>query len=133
MQAATSPPPAPPADPQVNTDIKPVQLDGNIKLFQCYCNSHLRYEAEYGRKRGTTTNAYLITDGDDAMLIDVPRKAYLETFCEPLKTAELNLICQDVCCRIDHHERVLFQEDHADTTGKHIACFNVNILNCVPS
>lgn len=85
MQAATSPPPTPPEDPPVYTDIQAVQLDGNIKLFQCYCNSHLRYEAEYGRKRGTTTNAYLVTDGDEAMLIDVPRKAYLETFCTILR------------------------------------------------
>lgn len=73
--------PVPPEPPAVNTDIQAVQLDGNIKLFQCFRNSHLRYEAEYGRKRGTTTNSYLVTDGDEAMLIDVPRQAYVETFC----------------------------------------------------
>lgn len=80
MQASVAPPP-PPEAPPVSTDIQTVQLDGNIKLFQCFCNSHLRYEAEYGRKRGTTTNSYMVTDGNEAMLIDVPRKAYLETFC----------------------------------------------------
>lgn len=81
LQVPVAPPP-PPEVPPVNTDIQTIQLDGNIKLFQCFCNSHLRYEAEYGRKRGTTTNSYLVTDGDEAMLIDVPRKAYVETFCK---------------------------------------------------
>lgn len=71
----------PPPPLEVSTSIQTVQLDGSIKLFQCFCNSSLRYEAEYARKRGTTTNTYMLSDGDQSVLIDVPRAAYLETFC----------------------------------------------------
>lgn len=65
----------------VPVDIKTVQLDGGTKLFQCHCSAYLRFEAEYGRKRGTTSNAYLLLDGTEGILIDVPRKEYLDVFC----------------------------------------------------
>ena len=63
--------------------IKTVQLDGVTTLFQCLCSDHLRYEAEYGLKRGTTSNLYLLKDGNEGLLIDVPRKEYLDVFCAP--------------------------------------------------
>ena len=66
---------------EVPVSIKAVQLDGNTKLFQCHCSAHLRFEAEYGLKRGTTSNAYLLLDGSEGVLVDVPRKEYLEVFC----------------------------------------------------
>jgi hypothetical protein len=73
--------PQPPERDPVPVSIKTVQLDGNTKLLQCHCSAHLRFEAEYGRKRGTTSNAYLLLDGTEGMLVDVPRKEYLEVFC----------------------------------------------------
>ena len=78
---AQGPPPGMPPERVVPVSIKTVQLDGNLKLFQCYTKDHLRYEAEYGLKRGTTTNSYLLLDGDEGMLVDVPRKEYLDVFC----------------------------------------------------
>lgn len=56
MQTAPTPPP----DPEVDVFVKTIQLDGNTRILQCYCKSHLRFEPEYGLKRGTTTNCYLI-------------------------------------------------------------------------
>jgi flavorubredoxin len=66
---------------EVSTDVKTVQLEGGVRLFQCFCDSYLRFESEYGLKRGTTSNAYLLSDGDNGLLIDVPRKEYLQPFC----------------------------------------------------
>ena len=71
----------PPPPIEVPTDIATVQFDGSIKMFQCFCNSSLRYEAEYARKKGTTTNTYMLSDGNESVLIDIPRAAYLGPFC----------------------------------------------------
>jgi flavorubredoxin len=76
--------PQPPERDAVPVSIKTVQLDGSTKLLQCYCSAYLRFEAEYGLKRGTTSNAYLLLDGTEGVLVDVPRKEYLEVFCTHL-------------------------------------------------
>ena len=75
------PPPNAPPERKVPVDIKTVQLDGGDKLFQCFSTAHLRYEAEYGLNRGTTTNCYLLAGDNASVLVDVPRKEYLEVFC----------------------------------------------------
>ena len=72
--------PEPPPPRQVDVEVKVVQLDGNTKVIQSFCRTHLRYEAEYGLKRGTCTNCYLLVDGDEALLVDVPRSEYLAVF-----------------------------------------------------
>lgn len=73
-----------PPPPKVDVEAKTLQLDGVTKVFQCFCRTHLRFEAEYGLKRGTTTNSYLLLDGNSGTLVDVPRKEYLEVFLDAI-------------------------------------------------
>ena len=72
--------PVAPPPRQVEVGVKVVLVDGDTKVIQCFCKTHLRYEAEYGLKRGSCSNSYLLMDGPKAMLIDVPRQEYMGVF-----------------------------------------------------
>lgn len=81
----------------VDVAVKVVQLDGNTRVIQTYCKTHLRYEAEYGLKRGSCTNCYLLIDGDDALLIDVPRREYMAVFCAPPRRSSCSCLRLPPC------------------------------------
>lgn len=44
----------------------------------------MKYEVEYGLKRGTTDNSYTVQDGKDLVLVDVPDGAFKEHFVKAL-------------------------------------------------
>ena len=52
---------APPQEPKVEVDgVDVIPLTKNVTLLRGTCSSRLKFEIEYGRKRGTTDNSYLV-------------------------------------------------------------------------
>lgn len=58
------------------------EVASEIFALQCSCVERLKFEVEYGLKRGTTENAYVIkgTTRDTTFLIDIPNEAFAATF-----------------------------------------------------
>jgi flavorubredoxin len=65
--------------------IEGVQVLPVVKGITCLrgvCTERLKYEIEYGLKRGTTDNSYLIERNGNTVLVDVPVQAYIESYGE---------------------------------------------------
>ena len=93
--AATGPPPLLPPKIDANTAAAPSQSlkqpevetkvyeetipdSFNVELFKCVTTQRLKFEVEYGLKRGTSDNVYSIGGSKKTALIDVPDKAFAE-------------------------------------------------------
>ena len=60
-----------------------VPVTKSVTCLRGICNERLKYEIEYGLKKGTSENAYLIQDKSGGkVLIDIPFKAFQEDFSE---------------------------------------------------
>lgn len=58
----------------------------NVKLLHGVCRAErLKYEVEYGLKRGTSDNSYLITSPSAKVLVDVPYEAFAKQFLATLE------------------------------------------------
>ncbi|GFR44040.1 hypothetical protein Agub_g5200 [Astrephomene gubernaculifera] len=79
------PAPTPPPTEPVEVEYDTFQVAPNVQLLRGSCRAErLKYEVEYGLKRGTTDNSYLITSPGAVVLVDVPYEAYKEKFVEAL-------------------------------------------------
>ncbi|KAG2496624.1 hypothetical protein HYH03_005445 [Edaphochlamys debaryana] len=59
----------------------------NIKMLRGTCLAErLKYEVEYGLKRGTTDNSYIISSPNAVVLVDVPYEAYMQEFEKTLES-----------------------------------------------
>ncbi|GIL84269.1 hypothetical protein Vretimale_15926 [Volvox reticuliferus] len=76
----------PPTEPVV-VDYSIYTVAPNVKMLRGTCRcERLKYEVEYGMKRGTTDNSYLITAPGATVLIDVPYEAYGEKFVSTVES-----------------------------------------------
>ncbi|KAG2453394.1 hypothetical protein HYH02_001618 [Chlamydomonas schloesseri] len=80
------PAPVQPPSAPVNVENQVASVAPNIKVIQSICrNERLKYEVEYGLRRGTTDNSYLVTASGAVTLVDVPYEAYAESFVSALE------------------------------------------------
>lgn len=85
ISTSTAPGPSP-APPTQETDVRVQRItDDTCSLRSCSLE-RLKFEIEYGLKRGTTDNSYLIKGGRHTALIDVPDQAFSKGFVETLKS-----------------------------------------------
>ncbi|KAK9827610.1 hypothetical protein WJX81_005946 [Elliptochloris bilobata] len=55
-------------------------------MLRGVCNNRFKFAIEYGNKRGTTENTYVIKDGKDSILIDVPDETFADDFVRTLES-----------------------------------------------
>lgn len=67
-----------------NIDYQVVEITTNTSSLRGCSIERLKFEVEYGLKRGTTDNSYIIT-GADVALIDVPDENFKDLFLEMLE------------------------------------------------
>ena len=52
---------APPKPPPIPTEgVEAVRLSKRVTVLRGICNERLKFEIEYGLKRGTTDNSYIV-------------------------------------------------------------------------
>lgn len=87
MQAPTAQPEAPPSAPPPPVDEELLALTDNVSVIRGTCDKRLKFEVEYGMKRGTTDNSYLVRGAGGAfeVLLDVPDESFLEKFVAQLQ------------------------------------------------
>ncbi|KXZ51271.1 hypothetical protein GPECTOR_13g758 [Gonium pectorale] len=79
------PAPAQPTVEQLDVDYLVTPVAPNVRLLRATCRAErLKYEVEYGLKRGTTDNSYLITSDAATVLVDVPYEAFADKFVSTL-------------------------------------------------
>jgi len=68
------------------------EISPGIFAVRCSCTERVKYEVEYGLKRGTTDNSYLIKGDtrESTVLIDVPQTAFSTTYREDVKQLPLS-------------------------------------------
>jgi len=94
---------APPKEPPVKTEgVEVLSVSRAVVMLRGVCNERLKFAIEYGNKRGTTENTYVVKvrpllclqgtparlllmfiraqDGKDSILIDVPDEAFADDF-----------------------------------------------------
>ncbi|KAK9816862.1 hypothetical protein WJX72_006273 [[Myrmecia] bisecta] len=75
----------PGAQAEVPVDfVQAVPLTRGTTCLRGVCSRRLKFEIEYGAKRGSTDNSYLVQEGSDTILIDVPDSAYTQKFVTAL-------------------------------------------------
>ncbi|MEA5514454.1 diflavin flavoprotein [Nodularia sp. UHCC 0506] len=65
-------------------DVQVLPIATNTKFIRARSWSRLRFEIEYARERGTTSNCYLI-EGDKTAIIDPPAETFTEIYLETLQ------------------------------------------------
>lgn len=70
-------------------DVQVIPVATNSTLIKARSWSRLRFEIEYARERGTTSNCYLI-EGDKTAIIDPPAETFTQLYLEALQQT-LNL------------------------------------------
>ncbi|GLI66193.1 hypothetical protein VaNZ11_009958 [Volvox africanus] len=81
------PAPVPPPIEPVIVDYSIYTVAPNAKMLRGTCRcERLKYEVEYGMKRGTTDNSYLLTTPGATVLIDVPYEAYGDKFVSAVES-----------------------------------------------
>jgi flavorubredoxin len=65
-------------------DIRVVKITDDTISLQGRSLERLKYEIEYGLKRGTTDNSYLVKGQTHTALIDIPDQAFSKAFLETL-------------------------------------------------
>lgn len=65
-------------------DVQVLPIATNTKFIRARSWSRLRFEIEYARERGTTSNSYLI-EGDKTAIIGPPAETFTEIYLEALK------------------------------------------------
>jgi hypothetical protein len=91
-------PPCLQAPPEVEVKVDGVQVLPVVKGITCLrgvCTERLKYEIEYGLKRGTTDNSYLVERNGATVLVDVPVQAYAESYCESAPPP-VSMICSSL-------------------------------------
>ncbi|MEW5312660.1 MAG: hypothetical protein WDW38_004276 [Sanguina aurantia] len=79
--------PVPPAAEVVETDGVSIHtVAPGVSLLRGDCAARLKCEVEYGLKRGTTENCYLVQTPDAQVLIDVPYEAFSADFVAALSS-----------------------------------------------
>lgn len=79
-------PGSPPVLPKEENDVKIQKITDDTCSLRCCSLERLKFEIEYGLKRGTTDNSYLIKGGNHTALVDVPDQAFSKGFIEALKS-----------------------------------------------
>ncbi|BBM97221.1 protein MpFLV1 [Marchantia polymorpha subsp. ruderalis] len=84
----TGAPPPPPAAPiKQESDVRISQVAKDTMTIRGRCMDRLKYEVEYGLKRGTTNNSYVIKGTNSTALIDIMDQSFAEAFTKTLETA----------------------------------------------
>ncbi|KAG6548602.1 hypothetical protein Mapa_010091 [Marchantia paleacea] len=84
----TGAPPPPPAAPiKQETDVRISQVAKDTITIRGRSMDRLKYEVEYGLKRGTTNNSYVIKGTTSTALIDIMDQSFAEAFIKTLETA----------------------------------------------
>jgi len=65
-------------------DVQVLPIATNTKFIRARSWSRLRFEIEYARERGTTSNCYLI-EGDKTAIIDPPAETFTEIYVQALQ------------------------------------------------
>ena len=80
-QTATQPTPAKPRDVQV------AEIGTNTQVLRSRTWERLKFEVEYSRQKGTTSNSYLI-QADKTALIDPPGQSFTQIYLETLSNLD---------------------------------------------
>ncbi|KAI5056678.1 hypothetical protein GOP47_0028496 [Adiantum capillus-veneris] len=83
---AVAPIDKPEASPKKNIDYQVVKITTNTSSLRGCCFDRLKFEVEYGLRRGTTDNSYMIKATETA-LIDVPDENFKELFLDALQNS----------------------------------------------
>lgn len=75
-----------PAPPKQEADVRVQKITDDTIILRCCSLERLKFEIEYGLKRGTTDNSYIIKGGSQTALIDVPDQSFTEGFISSLKS-----------------------------------------------
>ena len=80
---------APPKPPPVQTEgVQAVPLSQSVTMLRGVCNERLKFEIEYGLKRGTTDNSYIVRVRPVALLLSpswpMPALNASDQPCRPL-------------------------------------------------
>ncbi|MGB3693891.1 MAG: diflavin flavoprotein [Spirulinaceae cyanobacterium] len=65
-------------------DVQVETISSNTKILRSRTWERLKFEVEYSRQKGTTSNSYLI-EADKIALIDPPGKSFTQTYLETLE------------------------------------------------
>lgn len=84
--STSSPPGSAPAPPKQETDVRVQRITDDTCSLRSCCSERLKFEIEYGLKRGTTDNSYIIKGGTHTALVDVPDQAFSKGFVETLQS-----------------------------------------------
>lgn len=76
-------PPKPGVVPQKDVRVLKL-LDGTVAL-RGNVRERFKFEVEYGKKRGTTDNAYIVRGENASALIDVPDRAFADAFIQAVE------------------------------------------------
>ncbi|CAD7701125.1 unnamed protein product [Ostreobium quekettii] len=85
-----APPPPPTEAPKVNVDNESVlEVTDNVFCVRGTCTERLKFEVQYGLKRGTADNSYLIKGNskETTVLIDVPYQDFADKYMTTLNRA----------------------------------------------
>ncbi|KAL3701994.1 hypothetical protein R1sor_020016 [Riccia sorocarpa] len=85
--STSSPPPPPSAPVKQETDVRVVQIAKDTITLRGRSIDRLKYEVEYGLKRGSTNNSYIIQGATASALIDVMDQAFADAFVKTLTSA----------------------------------------------
>jgi len=68
------------------------ELAEGVTMVRCVCRERLKFEVEYGMKRGTTNNSYLIAGATATALLDLPDKSFAESFAKSQAPNKIDFI-----------------------------------------
>ena len=70
-------------------EVRVAEIAQNTQIWQSRTRDRLKFEVEYSRPKGTTSNSYLI-QGDKTALIDPPGKVFTQIYLETLADRKLS-------------------------------------------
>lgn len=87
VQATASAPPKDlPKEEKIKVDeVQVTPVTKHVTAFRSICTQRLKFEIEYGLKRGTTDNCYVIQENNTVVLVDVPDQAFTDDFVSALE------------------------------------------------
>lgn len=84
----SSPPQSPPATEKRDSHVRVVNITNDTLSLRACSYDRLKFEVEYGLKKGTTDNSYIIKGPTEMALIDVPDQAFTKEYIRILMSTE---------------------------------------------
>ena len=65
-------------------------LAEGVDMVRCVCKERLKFEVEYGMRRGTTDNSYVVKGDEATALLDLPDKSFAPAFSKVVDSGTID-------------------------------------------